>query len=95
MIRPRTAAIRPTPPRRLPDAARLRLQRQADRDGLGCGAVADAWAGLMTALGYDRFGAQGGDWGSAVTPCIGVQHPDRCVGIHLNMVIAPARARTR
>ncbi len=56
--------------------------------GWGVEAVADAWARLMTALGYDRFGAQGGDWGSAVTSCLGVQHhPDRCVGIHLNMVI--------
>ncbi len=50
--------------------------------------IADAWAELMTALGYDRFGAQGGDWGSAVSTGIGLQHPDRCVGIHLNMVTA-------
>ena len=50
--------------------------------------IADAWAELMTALGYDRFGAQGGDWGSAVSTSIGLQHPDRCVGIHLNMVTA-------
>ena len=48
--------------------------------------IADAWAELMAALGYERFGAQGGDWGSAVTTCIGLQHADRCVGIHLNMV---------
>ena len=50
--------------------------------------IADAWAELMTALGYARFGAQGGDWGSAVSTGIGLQHPDRCVGIHLNMVTA-------
>jgi len=54
----------------------------------GCGVehIADIWARLMTALGYDRFGAQGGDWGSAVTTCLGRQHPDRVIGIHLNMV---------
>jgi pimeloyl-ACP methyl ester carboxylesterase len=40
----------------------------------------------MAALGYDRFGAQGGDWGSSVTTWIGAQHADRCLGIHLNMV---------
>ncbi len=51
-------------------------------------AVADAWARLMSALGYERFGAQGGDWGSAVTRAIGLAHPDRCLGIHLNMVTA-------
>ena len=33
--------------------------------------IGDAWVELMTALGYDRFGAQGGDWGSAVTTSIG------------------------
>jgi len=54
----------------------------------GCGVehIADIWARLMTALGYDRFGAQGGDWGSAVTTCLGRQHPNRVIGIHLNMV---------
>ena len=50
--------------------------------------IGDAWVELMTALGYDRFGAQGGDWGSAVTTSIGMHHADRCVGIHLNMVSA-------
>ncbi len=40
----------------------------------------------MTALGYVSFGAQGGDWGSAVTLALAEQDPDRCVGIHLNMV---------
>jgi pimeloyl-ACP methyl ester carboxylesterase len=48
--------------------------------------VADQWARLMTALGYDRFGAQGGDWGSAVTTALAMRHPERMIGIHLNMV---------
>ena len=75
-------------PRRVPDAARLRLQRQADGAGWNVERIADAWAELMIALGYERFGAQGGDWGSAVTTAIGLQHADRCLGIHLNMVTA-------
>jgi epoxide hydrolase len=54
--------------------------------GWGVDHIADQWAELMTALGYERFGAQGGDWGSAVTTRIGAQHPERCFGIHLNMV---------
>jgi pimeloyl-ACP methyl ester carboxylesterase len=54
--------------------------------------IADAWVEVMEALGYERFGAQGGDWGSSVTTCIGAQHPDRCLGIHLNMVtVGPAK----
>ncbi len=50
--------------------------------------IADAWAVLMARLGYTAWGAQGGDWGSAVTTAIGVRHPGPCVGIHLNMVSA-------
>lgn len=56
------------------------------RTGWGIERIADAWAELMTALGYPSFGAQGGDWGSAVTVALADQHSDRCVGIHLNMV---------
>ena len=50
--------------------------------------VGDAWSVLMQRLGYQRYVAQGGDWGSAVTTAIGVQDPDHCLGIHLNMVSA-------
>jgi pimeloyl-ACP methyl ester carboxylesterase len=49
--------------------------------------IADKWAGLMTALGYQRFGAQGGDWGSAVSTYLGIGHPERVVGVHLNYVM--------
>jgi pimeloyl-ACP methyl ester carboxylesterase len=50
--------------------------------------IATAWATLMARLGYDRYGAQGGDWGASVTTSIGQQDTDHAVGIHLNMVIA-------
>ncbi|MEO5840649.1 MAG: epoxide hydrolase family protein [Acidimicrobiales bacterium] len=50
--------------------------------------IADAWVELMTRLGYERFGAQGGDWGAAVTTALGRQHSDRLIGLHLNMPIA-------
>ena len=57
--------------------------------GWGVGKIADTWAELMARLGYDKYVAQGGDWGSMVTTCIGTQDPDHCLGIHLNMAIAP------
>jgi len=47
--------------------------------------IADAWAELMASLGYDRYGAQGGDWGAAVTTAIGHRDPKHVAGIHLNM----------
>ena len=57
------------------------------RTGWGVDRIADCWAELMAGLGYDRYGAQGGDWGSAVTTAIGARHPEHCLGIHLNMVV--------
>ena len=51
--------------------------------------IAGAWAQLMARLGYDRYLAQGGDWGALVTSAIGAGDPEHCAGIHLNMVVAP------
>jgi pimeloyl-ACP methyl ester carboxylesterase len=55
--------------------------------GWGIGKIAAAWETLMLRLGYQRYGAQGGDWGAAVTTQIG-RNGGRCVGIHLNMPLA-------
>ncbi len=53
---------------------------------LGCNtfAIAEVWAQLMTALGYERFGVQGGDIGASVSTILAWKHPERVVGIHLN-----------
>jgi len=62
--------------------------------GWGVARIADAWSELMQGLGYDRYFAQGGDWGSIVTTRIGVQDPEHCAGIHLNMPIVPPDPET-
>jgi pimeloyl-ACP methyl ester carboxylesterase len=46
--------------------------------------VGAAWAELMARLGYERYGAQGGDVGAAVTPKVAAAAGDRVIGIHLN-----------
>ncbi|CAN0369522.1 unnamed protein product, partial [Phaeothamnion confervicola] len=48
--------------------------------------MADYFADLMTALGYPRFAAQGGDWGAFVTSRLGYAHPKRLYGIHVNLL---------
>jgi pimeloyl-ACP methyl ester carboxylesterase len=45
-------------------------------------AVAGLWAELMSRLGYERFGAAGGDIGSAVSRYLALDHPDRVVAVH-------------
>jgi pimeloyl-ACP methyl ester carboxylesterase len=47
--------------------------------------IAKAWAVLMERLGYDRYVAQGGDWGNAVTEQLALLKPDGLLGIHTNM----------
>ncbi len=47
--------------------------------------IAAAWITLMQRLGYDRWVAQGGDWGAGVTTAIGVVRPPGCAAIHVNM----------
>ncbi len=53
--------------------------------GWGVEKIGAAWGTLMARLGYDRWVAQGGDWGSVVTTMIGRQAPAGCAGIHVNM----------
>ena len=50
--------------------------------------VAGAFATLMAGLGYERYGAQGGDWGSMISTQLALADPEHVAGLHLNMVIA-------
>jgi pimeloyl-ACP methyl ester carboxylesterase len=55
--------------------------------GWGVDRIARAWASLMDRLGYTRYGAQGGDWGSAVTTALGAQDSEHCAGIHITLAM--------
>jgi pimeloyl-ACP methyl ester carboxylesterase len=52
--------------------------------------VTALWLGLMTALGYPRFAAHGGDIGAFMTNRLAVEHPDRLVGVHTGFPAEPA-----
>jgi pimeloyl-ACP methyl ester carboxylesterase len=54
--------------------------------GWDVGRIGKAWAELMRRLGYDRYVAQGGDVGAAVTDAMGRQAPEGLVGIHVNLL---------
>ena len=48
--------------------------------------IAEIWAELMSELGYSHFEAQGGDLGAGVATSLGLRHPERILGIHLNFI---------
>ncbi|GAA5043445.1 alpha/beta fold hydrolase [Streptomyces similanensis] len=53
--------------------------------GWGITRTARGWDTLMVLLGYERYGAQGGDCGSAVSAVLGEAAPERVAGVHLNL----------
>lgn len=55
--------------------------------GMNPVAIGTLWAKLMAGLGYTRYGAQGGDWGAAVTTAVAQAAPENVVGIHQNFII--------
>jgi pimeloyl-ACP methyl ester carboxylesterase len=52
--------------------------------------IANVWDRLMVNLGYQRYFAQGGDWGGVITASIGAQDLGHCAGIHVNLVVVGA-----
>ena len=54
--------------------------------------IATAWAGLMGRLGYERYGAHGGDWGSIISMRLADHDPEHVAGIHLTMPVATPSA---
>lgn len=56
------------------------------QSGMNALRVSELWVQLMEQLGYRRFAAQGGDWGATISTWLGLNHPDRLIGIHLNYI---------
>ncbi|GIH21891.1 microsomal epoxide hydrolase [Acrocarpospora phusangensis] len=49
--------------------------------------VARAWAELMRRLGYQRYVAQGGDWGMMISFELAQVAPENVIGVHVNMLV--------
>ena len=58
-------------------------------DGTSATVVGRMWGKLMARLGYERYLAQGGDWGALITQSMGVTETEHCAAIHVNMPICP------
>ncbi|MGV9210674.1 epoxide hydrolase family protein [Micromonospora sp. RB23] len=70
----------------LPSLPGYGFSGQPTEPGWDSNRMASAWAALMSRLGYDRYVAQGGDVGAAVTDAMGRQGPDGLLGIHVNLL---------
>jgi epoxide hydrolase len=60
-----------------------------NRPGWDIQQIAVAWAALMARLGYERYGAQGSDWGTSISASVAQQDPGHVAGIHLTPPLAP------
>ena len=57
--------------------------------GINYWRTADLWVKLMQdVLGYEKFAAQGGDWGAIITAQLGHKYADRLIGIHMNLLVS-------
>ena len=68
----------------IPSGAGYGFSGKPTTPGWGPDRMARAWTVLMKRLGYDRFVAQGGDWGAFVTLAMAQQAPPELIGIHVN-----------
>ncbi|MDO8907235.1 MAG: epoxide hydrolase [Pseudohongiella sp.] len=50
--------------------------------------MAHILAALMQRLGYEKYGAQGGDWGGIINRIVAARYPDNVIGLHSNFVLA-------
>ena len=60
------------------------FSRRPDQTGVNAITTADLWQVLMNdVLGYERFGAHGGDWGAMITAQLGHKYAGRMIGVHM------------
>jgi epoxide hydrolase len=71
----------------IPSVPGFGLSGPTQETGWGVPRVAAAWAELMRRLGYRRYGAQGGDFGSLISRQLGICAPENVAGVHLNFLL--------
>ena len=69
----------------IPSLPGFGFSEQPSEGGWEPNRIARAWITLMKRLGYNRYVAQGGDWGDAVTELMGVTAPQELLAIHTNL----------
>jgi len=57
-----------------------------EKEGINSSLMADLWVKLMDGLGYEKFMAQGGDFGAMISTRMALRHPDKLIGLHMNYI---------
>ncbi|WP_264537531.1 epoxide hydrolase family protein [Flavobacterium sp. N1736] len=69
----------------IPSLPGFGFSAKPDSQGWGPDRIGRAWITLMKRLGYQKFLAQGGDWGAIITEIMAADFPENILGIHTNM----------
>jgi pimeloyl-ACP methyl ester carboxylesterase len=78
----------------IPSIPGFTFSSQPREPGYDPARIAAIEAKLMARLGYARYGAQGGDWGSIISTQVALHDPGHVAGLHLNMCFGNAPAGT-
>ncbi|UAY55271.1 epoxide hydrolase family protein [Arachidicoccus terrestris] len=70
----------------IPSVIGFGFSSKATEPGCNSAFVAELWHKLMTELGYQRYGCQGGDIGSGISTWLSLKHPENIIGLHLNYI---------
>ena len=62
------------------------FSQKVNQPGCNVSFMADLWHKLMTELGYDKYGVQGGDFGAGVSTAVCMKYPEHITGMHLNYI---------
>jgi pimeloyl-ACP methyl ester carboxylesterase len=70
----------------IPSIPGFGFSQRPSKTGCNLWFIAELWHKLMISLGYDKFIAQGGDFGAGVSTTLALKHPENVMGIHLNYI---------
>lgn len=79
----------------IPSIPGFGFSSKAVHPGCNSESVADLWHQLMTGLGYQHYGAQGGDIGAGVSSWLSLKYPEHVIGLHLNYISGSYKAYLR
>ena len=70
----------------IPSIIGFGFSQKIDNPGCNLWLISELWHKLMKELGYDKFVAQGGDFGAGISTALSLKHPESIIGLHLNYI---------